>query len=479
LSFDRVYLSDFGLTNVYSLGGVMYECLTGEVPSPRDNQAALVYAHLMAPVPNVTDRRPDLPPAIDVVVAKGMAKGKDDRYGTAGELVKEASDALGVQPVAPATPTRPVQPPPALPPRRKARAPLAGGAALLGVVLLLVVLFTRGGGGSPSAGTSAGSSAQLADYVARVDPVAGQVIGKIKVGKDPAGVTIAEGSAWVANSGDNTGSRIDPVTGKVSSTISVGKDPISVVAGENGIWVDNLFENPVSKIDPDSNKVVATFHLDERPQSLAVGDGAIWVAGNGVSGLAPEAVLEQIDARSGDLVRKVLLPNEDVHAGERATAEGGGSLWAGGNQGVLYRIDSATGKVLQKRSLEKGIGSIDLQGDLVWVGTNGIPGTVYGVDASSGKITATIAAGAGKLQDPANPDPTIIPIRLAADDQNVWVADVVNGTINRVVIVSGQSALPIPIGTVPTGVAVGLGSVWVTVDGRRPRPHRRRPETIV
>jgi YVTN family beta-propeller protein len=504
LAVDRVYLSDFGLTkrassdsgitatgqfvgtldyaapeqfegksldgraDVYSLGCVLYECLTGEVPYPRDNQAALVYAHLMAPVPKISDRRPDLPAAIDAVLARAMAKSSEDRFASAGEMVDAAADALGVQTVAPTTPTRPVAPSAPPPRRHRPRASLlAGWGALVAIVVLVVVLLTRSGGHPTGAGPPTAPGAGLTDYVARVDPVAGRVLAKIRVGKDPAAVTTAEGSAWVANSGDDTVSRIDPASGKVSATIKVGKDPITVVAGENAIWVDDLLDNSVSKIDPDRNKVVATFHVDERPQALAVGDGAIWVADSrSTSASSVETVIDEVDPGSGALVRKVHLPGEFIGPGGAnwAMAAGGGSLWAGGGQGVLYRIDSVTGRVLQRRSLEKGIASIDLAGGMVWVGTNGIPGTIYGLDPQSGDVTDTFAAGAGKLGAPGSP--FSIPIRLAADDQNVWVADVVNGTINRVIILSGQSALPVQVGTVPTGVAVGLGSVWVTVDGR-------------
>ena len=85
------------------------------------------------------------------------------------------------------------------------------------------------------------------------------------------------------------------------------------------------------------------------------------------------------------------------------------------------------------------------------------------MEASSGKVTTTIAAGAGKLGGPGSP--TEIPIRLAADGQNIWVTDEVNGTVNKVIVLSGQASLPVTVGAVPTGVAVGLGSVWVTVNG--------------
>jgi DNA-binding beta-propeller fold protein YncE len=59
----------------------------------------------------------------------------------------------------------------------------------------------------------------------------------------------------------------------------------------------------------------------------------------------------------------------------------------------------------------------------------------------------------------------IRPLAIAADDREVWVTDTLNGTVSRIVILSEQASAPVEVGKVPTGVAVGLGSVWVTVDG--------------
>jgi len=56
-------------TDVYSLGCVAFECLTGTVPFGRDQEAALMYAHLKDRPPKVSERRPGLPGDVDPVVA--------------------------------------------------------------------------------------------------------------------------------------------------------------------------------------------------------------------------------------------------------------------------------------------------------------------------------------------------------------------------------------------------------------------------
>jgi serine/threonine protein kinase len=55
--------------DVYALGCVLFECLTGELPFPRDSEVAAIYAHLEDEPPHVTARRPGLPPALDPVVS--------------------------------------------------------------------------------------------------------------------------------------------------------------------------------------------------------------------------------------------------------------------------------------------------------------------------------------------------------------------------------------------------------------------------
>ncbi|MGI8428143.1 MAG: serine/threonine-protein kinase [Solirubrobacteraceae bacterium] len=81
-------------SDIYALTAVLYQCLTGQVPYPRDTDAAVVYAHVYDPPPvllALAGQDADL----DRVIARGMAKRPDERYGLAAQLVDEAAAAIG------------------------------------------------------------------------------------------------------------------------------------------------------------------------------------------------------------------------------------------------------------------------------------------------------------------------------------------------------------------------------------------------
>ncbi len=81
-------------TDIYALGCVLYECLTGQPPFRRDDDAALLWAHLVETPSPIAGIRPDIPEAVDAVVARAMAKDPADRYGSCEELVCELESAL-------------------------------------------------------------------------------------------------------------------------------------------------------------------------------------------------------------------------------------------------------------------------------------------------------------------------------------------------------------------------------------------------
>jgi serine/threonine protein kinase len=189
-------------TDVYALGCVLHQALTGQVPYLRDSDVAKMYAHLSEPPPAATAVVPALPPELDNVIARAMAKDQEGRYPSAGDLGRaglaaterrapeepersvargEAAPATALAAAAPTVHTPPEahqlppQPPPpappvpytgatqALPPRRRGRGVAIGvAAALLGAALLAGGLFAAGvfdsGSSKPAAETTSSSS---------------------------------------------------------------------------------------------------------------------------------------------------------------------------------------------------------------------------------------------------------------------------------------------------------------------------------
>src|SRR3989440_811318 len=89
-------MSVLGLADQYSLGCVLYECLTGRVPFEKDLDAAIIWAHVEETPAMPTVLRPELPPEIDEVFGRVLAKRPDERYGSCREFVEAARQALGV-----------------------------------------------------------------------------------------------------------------------------------------------------------------------------------------------------------------------------------------------------------------------------------------------------------------------------------------------------------------------------------------------
>jgi predicted ATPase/predicted Ser/Thr protein kinase len=135
-SSDRVYLTDFGIAkrartrgltrtgffvgtldyaapeqiqgkpvgpqaDVYAFGCLLFECLTGKKPFDRETDVAVMHAHLLDPAPAPTELRPELPAALDDVVARALAKNEVDRTASCNEVIEAVRACLGgSQPVA-------------------------------------------------------------------------------------------------------------------------------------------------------------------------------------------------------------------------------------------------------------------------------------------------------------------------------------------------------------------------------------------
>src|SRR4051794_16841551 len=143
-------------TDVYSLGCVFHEMLAGAPPFRRETDMAVMWAHMQEPPPRITQLRPELPAALDPVIATALAKSKDDRFPSASSFAAAARAAIERGTVAqtpslavtsprgqapyqqPAYAPPPTPPPPSEPPRRE--------RSMTGVALVVAALLVAGGG---------------------------------------------------------------------------------------------------------------------------------------------------------------------------------------------------------------------------------------------------------------------------------------------------------------------------------------------
>jgi Protein kinase domain len=88
-------------SDIYALACVFYECLTSSRPFPGDSVEQQIAGHLTTPPPRPSVTRPGVTPQLDAVIAAGMAKDPDERYGTTIELARAARSAIATSVLGP------------------------------------------------------------------------------------------------------------------------------------------------------------------------------------------------------------------------------------------------------------------------------------------------------------------------------------------------------------------------------------------
>jgi YVTN family beta-propeller protein len=412
-------------TDVYSLGCLLVKALTGEVPFQREGDIAVMWAHMRDQPPRVSTT-PGVPKALDDVVRCALAKDPAERPQSAGDLAMEATAAMEDRPrvARRKAPTSSLSPLGA----RTARTPWVRFA----VAVSLIALLGIGAWLRASAG-----------HHRRAQPLgaAGVPVGApIRVGHQPAALSVGRSGVWVANTGDDTVSLIDPHTDSVNRRpIRVGREPAGIAVDRGSVWVANQASGTVTRIDERSHRIIGgPIHVPERPYQLIAGGRYVWVATDDPS------QLWAIEAVSG---RRVTLPVRIGSGLEGGLAADGRTVWVGQYlQRSVRRIDVRT-RLAVGAPLPVGgqPNDIVVARGAAWVALRGV-GVVRIDPASHRRVWAAVPGGA---------------FRLAHASRSVWSLGT-SGTLSRFDAGSGHGlGRSIAVGPGSSDVAIGQGSVWV------------------
>jgi serine/threonine-protein kinase len=122
-------------SDIYSLGVILFDMLTGQPPFEADSPLATLQRQIHDPVPPLGNFRKDLPPGMDALLQKALAKDPADRFSTASELASEFARLTATG----ARPTIPSQPGAEAVPAKKSRSPLTGWIIALTVVVIALI----------------------------------------------------------------------------------------------------------------------------------------------------------------------------------------------------------------------------------------------------------------------------------------------------------------------------------------------------
>ncbi|MCI0632831.1 MAG: protein kinase [Actinobacteria bacterium] len=419
-----------GRADVYSLGCVLYECLTGAAPFRRDSEVATMYAQLEEPVPAPSSKRPGVPRTLDQVVARATAKRPDDRFATAGEMAEALRGGVS-------------RPDGAWSQRFRRRIAVAvAGLALIVATVVFVALRVRDDGSTAAPSASPSAVPPPLNSLVRVDGESGETLTTLAAAL-PAGaffprVEVGEGGIWVL--GSDSVARVDPSIVEVVDTITVlGGESMAV--GYRTVWVGA--PPGVVRIDPIDNDRLRPVRLN---QPGAFSGSQVGVGASRAWAVTPDGELTRIDPATGQRLGTV-----DTGQTASGIGVGFGGVWIIDKlQGTLVRVDPATLEVGEPVRFPGELDDISVGAGGVWL-LDQTAGVVTRYDPVSETVGSPIRVG-------------LEPTDLATGSDAVWVANHGDGTISKIDPVTGRTQT-IPIGAPVAAIAVeaSSGILWVTI----------------
>ena len=433
--------------DVYALGCVLYETLTGQVPFPRSSELETLVAHIDEPVPKPSATRPELPRALDDVVGRAMAKDPDERYASAAELAAAARATL-----------------PAHGRSRRVAMLLATTAVALAGAALATAVMMRGGEADPNAPTT-----NLAmGAIQRVDPENGKLAATVRVPGQPLEVAAGAGALWLADDGDDVVYRLDPQTYK---RVVVGKSsrlnvPQTLVSAGDSVWLGASTQDGEALLIPlttggGSRPAIEPQVLGPEPSTappIRVLTQLVPEAGTSTAGAftgwlvdAAEGVVRHLTGGEPPTVSPPIATGGKPHV----AAAGESELWVGQEQ-ELARV--VADKVVTRTALPGTPVGLAVVADGVWAAT--AVGTVVLVEPD-GRISRSVRAS-GR------------PVDLESGEGSLWLLQG-DGTLYKLDPRNGETLAVEKVGNNAVALSVGEGSVWVAVRGGRQLERSRLP----
>jgi YVTN family beta-propeller protein len=494
--------------DVYALGCLLYQCLTGRTPFEGSEAPALMYAHVHVAPPRPSAAVPGLPDALDEVVVTAMAKDPADRYATTGELGDAARAALGGTMTAPpravptterATvvtprstrpevetgddpPTGPAVDPPADPPtEQQSPAPAP-------------VPVSEADGAAPPEDTRTGDTRSdvrawatrpgsqgivvLAGSAVVVLALLAVLLVALRGGDDPGtGAVGAPAGAVVAAASSGTAE----VVGSVPTPATPGS--LTVAPGGRVAYVANRDPRVVTVVDLAAGAAIDTIPVPAAPPrfiAFSVDGGRAYISAYTDDDAVN--VVQVVDTATRDVVAVVPV---DRRPYALAAAPDGRTVWVPSHDdATIDLLDTATNTITGRLPVAANPHWVSFSADRAYV-ANHESNLVTVMDAGTGATLATVPVGVSPHALAPSPDGARVAVAnyddasvsiidtatdqvvatpvvgagpqyvsYAADGRHLYTANVRDGTVSVVDTATSRTTATVPVCSSPTSVVM-------------------------